>query len=450
MSPGRAGAAPDREAVERFGQARWVVAALWPFMTRAVMRLCPRWSEDVPAVAVDGEWRLYLNPDWVKKQHQSTLALILVGHELQHALGSHSVRLTEYRDVWIASGGMQTTVANAAHDLAINSGLAAFVDSAVKYQRAVGRSPAIPVSLPKEALYPEKFTDKRGKPFPSGLMSEQYAQLLISEASQVMMCGAPDKGSGGGKPTKPLCGRCGSGGGGEVEEFEEKGKANPDDPASGVSDVERDVIRQHTAQAIREQAAKHAGSVPGHMQLWADIYLTPSRVPWDRLLNREVRAAMNWLAGQGDYSYKVRSKRQQGSRVIMPGLYRPKPKFLVALDTSGSMTKKDYSTAFGHIVSILRSIGIHQVPVFTCDTRASDIQMVSDIRQIEMVGGGGTDMAAAIAKAAEAGYKLLVVLTDGYTGWGSPVPGVKVVACLTRKPPAMPPDWVTTVVQDAE
>ena len=45
-------------------------------------------------------------------------------------------------------------------------------------------------------------------------------------------------------------------------------------------------------------------------------------------------------------------------------------------------------------------------------------------RDVELLGGGGTDMGAGLAKAAELRPRpdLIIVLTDGYTPWPSAPP----------------------------
>ena len=456
----------NREALEKFGQARFVVVACWPFLMGAVMRLCPRWAIEAKTVAVDKFWRLYMNPEWVAKQHPAMLALILAGHELQHILGSHSSRLIEYQEVWIETNlGEKIQLANCAHDLAINSGLQSFVTSGNNYQGCVSRtaSDKIPLELPKEGLYPKDFIDKRGQPFPNGKISEDYAELLISEAKNVMQCANPRQGQGEskdgkdnndqgrGKGNKCCRGKCGSGGGSQKEDFEDSEEPNLNDPTSGVGEVEREVIKQQVAYAIREQNNKLRGTVPGGMVFWADYILKPSKQPWQTILSRSVRLATNRLMGQHDYSYASMNRRHQTADVIIPGLYKPEPKFVLVIDSSGSMNNSDYAEAFGHISAILNTVGLTKVPVLVCDAAVANVQWVTDIKQIKLTGGGGTDMRVAIEKAAELKYSFIIVLTDGETPW--PIerpPGIRsIIACLTRKPHmALPPGWIKTIIQD--
>ena len=54
--------------------------------------------------------------------------------------------------------------------------------------------------------------------------------------------------------------------------------------------------------------------------------------------------------------------------------------------------------------------------------------------QVELAGGGGTDMSALIVAAAEErpAPKAILVATDGYTGWPREPVAPRVVACLTK------------------
>ena len=70
-------------------------------------------------------------------------------------------------------------------------------------------------------------------------------------------------------------------------------------------------------------------------------------------------------------------------------------------------------------------------------------------KQIELRGGGGTDMAALIVAAAEErpAPKAILVVTDGYTGWPPDPVGPRVVACLTQAGTAdSVPKWIDSVV----
>lgn len=87
------------------------------------------------------------------------------------------------------------------------------------------------------------------------------------------------------------------------------------------------------------------------------------------------------------------------------------------------------------------------------DTAVHASRRVTRVEQVELAGGGGTDMGAGIAAAAALRPRpsIVIVLTDGYTPWPDRAPpGVRVVVGLLAEPhmPAgwPPPEWARTVV----
>lgn len=425
----------------KLAEARMIIGMCWPFLAPATYRLATRWVDDpnLPTMAVDGYWRLYLRRAFVTTLNPETLALLIVGHELQHALGEHSTRLCEYRGKYLSDGVNNIDFANACHDLAINSGLEETKNSGRTYRTNMGAN-APDFKIPDGILHPHQFRDKSGNAFPIGLMSEDYAELFEKNFDE-------KKTQAAGKGSKGQLHKCGSGGGQEPGSWEDPSPADPGDAKTGVSKQEQELIRQATAQAAIEQESRSQGSVPGNLQRWAKIRIEPAKVDWRTQLRRVVRNGINWVSGRVEYTYSRPNRRgvASGSDIILPGLHAPKPKFVSVIDTSGSMGEGDFQKAFSELRGILKACGFHRMPVIPCDAAVSDVQYVTRIEDIKLVGGGGTDMSAGIRAAVDLGFKLVIVLSDGETGWPEAIPGVKVIAVLTRKRSAQPPAWISTV-----
>ena len=121
----------------------------------------------------------------------------------------------------------------------------------------------------------------------------------------------------------------------------------------------------------------------------------------------------------------------------------------VVCDTSGSMTDDLLAMALAEVEGLLRSLGMsRQVRVLACDTAAAPAQRVSSSRQVELVGGGGTDMGAGItaAYALRPRPAITVVLTDGYTPWPDRAPkGMRVVVALLGDSSPDAPAWARAV-----
>ena len=124
------------------------------------------------------------------------------------------------------------------------------------------------------------------------------------------------------------------------------------------------------------------------------------------------------------------------------------------VDTSGSMEQNDLALALGVIGNALRSLPDPRgLRVLAGDTAVACAKNVFRPEQIELSGGGGTDMAALIVAAAEErpAPKAILVVTDGYTGWPCEPVGPRVVACLTQGGTAdSVPTWIDTVVLNPE
>jgi predicted metal-dependent peptidase len=163
-----------------------------------------------------------------------------------------------------------------------------------------------------------------------------------------------------------------------------------------------------------------------------------------------------------DYSYRKPSRRAEAvPGVIFPILQQPIPDVAVVCDTSGSMTAGQFGRALVEIESLLQRAGLRdkQVRVLVCDVDVKSVRRVSRASQVELVGGGGTDMAAGIARALALRPRpsVVVVLTDGWTPWpAQPVRGARVIVALIKptggnahrlidREPPPPPSWARTV-----
>jgi predicted metal-dependent peptidase len=199
--------------------------------------------------------------------------------------------------------------------------------------------------------------------------------------------------------------------------------------------------------------AKQAGNVPGGLLRWAQEILNP-KVNWRNVLAAELRRAVAEVSGAVDYSYRRPSRRAAvAGNVVLPALRRPVPDVAVVCDTSGSMTEDLLAAALAEVEGLLRALGMaRQVRVLACDYAAGPARRVSSARQVQLVGGGGTDMGAGIAAAVALRPRpaITVVLTDGYTPWPAAAPkGTRVVIGLLGAGAPDAPAWARAVRVDA-
>ena len=118
------------------------------------------------------------------------------------------------------------------------------------------------------------------------------------------------------------------------------------------------------------------------------------------------------------------------------------------------MEASDLALALGVIGNALRSLPDPRgLRVLAGDTAVACAKNVFRPEQVELAGGGGTDMAALIVAAAKErpAPKAVPVVTDGYTGWPREPVGPRVVTCLTQTRMAeRVPKWIDTVVLNPE
>ncbi len=247
----------------------------------------------------------------------------------------------------------------------------------------------------------------------------------------------------------PAGGRCGSCATGVAEPWEDPAPP-PEGGPEGVGKAEAEIIRRQVAQQIMEHS-RRCGSVPGHLARWAEKKLSPG-VDWRRELASAIRHAVADVAGPADYSYRRPSRRQGavGNGVILPALRQPAPEVALVIDTSGSVSDEMLSQALAEIAGVLRAVGQHGVHVLAVDAAVQSSRRVFSASQVQLAGGGGTNMGAGISAAEKLRPRpeVCIIITDGYTPWPAERPrGMRVIVALLDNPDPIPaiPGWARVV-----
>lgn len=202
-------------------------------------------------------------------------------------------------------------------------------------------------------------------------------------------------------------------------------------PASSNNRIEnmRDAVEQDLRDA---RAAGRGMSSHGLSDEFIEAVLTglaPPKVPWQKVLSR--------LALHGVSSRSRGYKRTTWERpnrhladvydrsgFISHSTYNPKPRIVVAVDTSGSMGSGDRERYLSEIAGILRSAACGgSIAFFTVSTSMSAIKTVASVNDLDLRSGGGTDMALPFRavreqmKAPGERPDLMVLFTDGFVAW---------------------------------
>jgi predicted metal-dependent peptidase len=407
--------------VEGLAAARLWAATRFPYLATGLFGAQVIAEAGSGTVSVDEGWRMRADPDLVAGWTPAQLGSVLV-HHVCHLLRMHGERAqaagVEHAEapVWVRAA-----------DAEINDDL-----------------------LPAGLDLPGRPVMPRDLGAADGLLAEQYFEA-IRRTSTTDRSGPEWAGPGTPRGEMTAAGEaaagwldCGSGA---------DGVPRPGQGPPGLPAWQADLLRRQVAQDVI-QHGKLPGTVPAGLLRWAEQVLSP-KVNWRKLLAAELRRAVAEVSGAVDYSYRRPSRRSAVSGdVVLPALRRPVPEVAVVCDTSGSMTADLLAEALAEVEGLLRAVGMaRQVRVLACDTAVAPAQRVRSAGQVQLVGGGGTDMGAGIAAAAALRPRpaVTVVLTDGYTPWPPLAPkGMRVVAGLLgpRAPDA--PGWARAVRVQAE
>ena len=393
-----------------------------PYFAHALFSVSPVAAEGLGTFAVDASWRLYLDPATLAAWGPQQAAGVL-NHEVGHLLRDHARRaeaLGPHRNhlLW-----------NYATDAAINDDLL-----------------AASIALPEGAITPAAL----GLP-PEGIEESYYRTLADQhpedpeDPQQGDGADGSGDGSGDGNSDSEWDGDngigCGSGAGDVPAPWElpapgstrtstdANNSTDTEDLTNGLSPARAHLVRRAVAHAVREHAAvnpggRGRGSVPAGLRRWAESTLAEPTIDWRRALSATIRRAVQYRAGSTSPTY-TRLPRHRLPGILTPGTRRPQVTVAVVVDTSASVGAQLLRTALGEIGGIVKATGVPErgLSVLAVD---ADVAATTRVRRastvvedVDLSGGGGTDMRVGIAAAQQLRPRsdAILVLTDGYTPW---------------------------------
>jgi predicted metal-dependent peptidase len=370
----------------------------FPYLAPALHSLTMIESAKVPTMGVDSRWRCYWNPEKVRSWTVKQVGSVLI-HEVWHCLRDHAGRAKDMGTlIWL--------IWSIAADAEINDDM--IMDAEIDL-------PGDPVLLKKFKL-------------PDGQTAEWYYNKMMENQPKV-------------RTTTIYGGSCSDG---QAREWEAAGAGDDDKYGPGLSRAEVQLIAREVANAIK---AKGAGSVPEGISRWASEILTPPKVPWQSEILTMARSACSHVSGCWDYTYRRPSRRQSVSEgVVYASMHRPIPEIAAVVDTSGSMSDEAIGLAVNELGGLLKQLGF-PIRVLSVDAAVHHVRKSFGRIDRQLFGGGGTDMTLGIAEAMKLRPKpdLIIVLTDGLTGWPDKKPGVPVLVVKIGDADTMPPSWARCV-----
>ncbi|QKG20100.1 hypothetical protein ACTIVE_1736 [Actinomadura verrucosospora] len=392
--------------------ARLHAVKVRPYLASALFALHVVEDRSVPTMAVDANWRCYVSPGFAARTSIEELAGVWV-HEVSHLLRDHHGRGERYAKEQGKNGPGERLRRNIAADFEINDDI---------YGDGLPR--------PAGAVLPSMLR------LPDGMLMEEYLRTTSLSALTPDLAWLD----------------CGSGADGQDRPWE----LGPDG-AHGLSRQQRDAVRFRVAEGIKGRP----GDAPEGWRRWADEAFHPPQ-PWRQLLGAAVRSAAGAPGAGEDHSYRRPSRRAAAvPGVLLPSLRRKPPQVCVVIDTSGSVSDAELGSALLEVAAISRAVGGRRdlVSVISCDAAAGVAVPLCRAENLELIGGGGTDLRSGFTRALRSRPRpdVIVALTDGQTPWPAKQPPCRTVVGLFPRPasavdeenpdyaPDNPPHWARVV-----
>lgn len=399
----------------RLMAARVIAQQRWPYVSSLLfsLRLVELPDEQLSTMAVDDGWRLYYSPTFAMGQTPEALATVLL-HESLHCLHDHGSRFRTLN---------QPSHLHPLWNIAGDAGINEILDEA---------------SMPWPSVEPVRF-DQLVQYGAASSMTTEGVFFALLQAGQTLQPGD-----------------CGSVIGGPQRSYEIP-RGHVTNPA--IRNDQQGIIRDRVAHDIVKRSRDH-GDVPGGLLRWAESVLEP-QISWREALAGRLRRDLSMVAGRRDYVYTRPSRRQDalratGSTALLPAMRQPAPpRVACVIDTSGSISDAELRDFTAELVGIARASGVSSgVTVIPCDSQAYPPQRIAkrgDVEGLELLGGGGTDMAAGMAAAADLHPcpHIVVVFTDGYTPWPDNPPArvdSTIVVLTSPESQAHVPPWASSIL----
>jgi len=374
------------------------------YFAPALFSLVPVETDLIGSMAVDSQWRLYYNNAWLTTHTVEENATLLI-HEVSHLLRDHEARKTQ-------AAVKDHRLWNTAGDCEINDDL---------------QSEGLP--LPGDPPLPAKYG------LESGNTAESYYKLLPKPPRSD---GREE--SGGGRQLTP---DCGSGAHGERRFWELPAEDEREGGTPGVDRLKSELVRREVARRI-DETSPYTSDVSLAWRRWARATLTP-QIDYMATIRHAVRRALrDSTLGRYDRTYRRPHRRQACyGEFIMPSFYQPRPRPGFLIDTSSSMEDSQLARAVSELGGLTRQLGYGaEVIVACCDASVQSVRKVFSGAQVDLYGGGGTDIGVGIRAFIERKSEpidLLVIVSDCRTPWPEEVPPFPVVTI--RVGDGTPPPW---------
>jgi len=218
--------------------------------------------------------------------------------------------------------------------------------------------------------------------------------------------------------------------------------------AKEMSEEEAQAIAKDIDSAMRAGAFM-AGKQGGNVDRSFEAMLTP-QVDWKEQLRDFVSSV---CAGKGDSTWAKPNRRWLGQDIYLPGqIAETIPNIVVAIDTSGSISRDDITKALSELVGICDNVTPERVDLIYWDHRVASHEVYFEETYDRMVasttpkGGGGTTVECVFQYIEEFNLKpvVCIIITDLCFSFPASGPEYPVLWVAVDNRQTQPP-WGTTI-----
>lgn len=361
-------------------KARTQLLIQQPFWGSILLYLEPKEVIDMPTAGTDGE-RLFYNADFIKDVHQKQGMKALHGllvHEVLHVALDHMQRSKEREPI----------IWNIATDYAVNL----MIDDAE-------------MSLPEGSLIDRSFV---------GMTADEIYQALIQNKKVSQLAK-------------------------HYAEQQNQNKIGSHDNWRKVaqnSNKAKALSKKWETRVIQAaQASETRGDLPAGARRLVKEIVDPG-LNWKQILAEYLRPSRN------DYTFDYPDSRFMSE--VYDYMYIPSftgttmEDIVFAIDTSGSISKKDLKIFLSHIYSIISMYPQLRGLVTSCDAAPMDFYEITadtNVLDIPLTGGGGTDFVPVfdLIEKEKVTPSVLIYFSDGYGRFPTEKPDYPVIWVMSTK-----------------
>lgn len=220
----------------------------------------------------------------------------------------------------------------------------------------------------------------------------------------------------------------------------QEGGIGPDLIDPHLTEVEAQAVAQQVCAVVAQAAtmARLQGKLsPGLARFVGD--LLNAKVPWQDVLREfmldTIAAEESWARRNRRYDAYMPSRHSTALDSVG-----------VILDTSGSICGEVLTAMLSEVRAIAEMTCPASMRIMCADTAVVTDQLIEAGQpfEVEVKGGGGTDMRVPLERMGEHSPDVVILITDGYTPWPDCEPDYPLIVCCTTDVD-VPVGWVVRV-----